>query len=94
MTNRVQGGDDGGKSQEGALNRGVMAGAQATAREAPHGGFDEGRMESKARNTLHFFQLSQTKDWHREAIAAILIGHDCFTMPIFHLGQPIIVQCV
>ncbi len=25
----------------------------------------------KARNTLHDFRLSQTKDWHREAIAAI-----------------------
>ncbi len=23
-----------------------------------------------------------------------LIGHDCFTMPIFHLGQPKIIQCV
>ncbi len=43
MTNRIQSGDDGSKSLEGALNRGVMAGDQATAREAPHGGYDEGR---------------------------------------------------
>ncbi len=28
-------------------------------------------MITKALNTLHDFQLSQTKDWHRKAIVAI-----------------------
>ncbi len=42
MTNGVQVGDDGGKSQGGALRRGVIVGALATARDMPHGVVDGG----------------------------------------------------
>lgn len=42
-TIRVQGGNDGGKSQGGALSRGMMVGPLATARTVLHGGDNGGR---------------------------------------------------
>ncbi len=57
-------------NKKSMINHSLAVGGFMCAEKSASG--EKGR--HKARNTLHDFRLSQTKDWHREAIADISDG--------------------